>query len=57
VRHWLAHPASLARTGNDTFATRGIGGADRPGFTVLGAGRRADWEPGDLGIADGTETV
>jgi hypothetical protein len=54
VRHWLAHPASLARTGNDTFATRGIGGADRPGLTVLGAGRRADWEPGDLGIADGS---
>ena len=58
VRHWLAHPASLARTGNDTFATRGIGGADRPrGFTLLGAGRRADWEPGDLGIADERETV
>ena len=48
VRHWLAHPASLARTGNDDFATRG---GDRPrGFAVLGEGRRARWEPEDLGL-------
>ena len=30
---------------------------DPRGFTLLGAGRRADWEPGDLGIADERETV
>lgn len=47
VRHWLAHPASLARTGYDVFATRG--GAEPLGFTVLGADLRAPWEPSALG--------
>lgn len=47
VRHWLAHPASLARTGNDSFATRG--GAHPRGFTALGANIRVGWEPADLG--------
>lgn len=49
IRHWLAHPASLARTGNDAFATRGI--PDPRGFAVLGAGLRAPWEPDELGAA------
>lgn len=49
VRHWLAHPASLARTGNDSFATRG--GASPRGFTVLGPDLRVGWEPADLGRA------
>lgn len=47
VRHWLAHPASLARTGYDVFATRG--GAHALGFAVLSAGRRERWEPMELG--------
>lgn len=49
TRQWLAHPASLARARNDSFATRG--GADPLGFAVLAAGRRDRWEPSDLGVA------
>ncbi len=47
VRQWLAHPASLARAGYDTFATRG--GAEPRGFLELAAGRREAWEPRDVG--------
>lgn len=47
VRHWLAHPASLAHTGYDVFASRG--GPQPLGFTVLGAGARSAWEPAELG--------
>ena len=50
VRHWLAHPASLARTGNDSFATRGF--PEPRGFTMLAAGLREAWEPGGLGDVD-----
>lgn len=59
VRHWLAHPASLARTGNDSFATRGV--PEPRGFTVLAPGRREQWEPESLGalpaplLDDGTD--
>lgn len=51
VRQWLAHPASLARTGADAYATRG--GAHPRGFAVLAAGRRAAWEPPELGEVGG----
>lgn len=47
VRQWLAHPASMARTGYDGFAT----GGTRPlrGFVQLTIGRREDWEPAGVG--------
>lgn len=56
ARHWLAHPASLARTGNDSFATRGGDGSGLParGFTALGAGARDAWEPAGLGAVRNT---
>lgn len=47
VRQWLAHPASMARTGFDGFAT----GGREPlrGYVHLELGRREDWEPADVG--------
>lgn len=60
VRQWLAHPASLARTGNDAYATRGasaLAAGDAPrGFAVLGADLRAPWEPPDLGAPVSEDT-
>ncbi|WP_396643841.1 alpha/beta fold hydrolase [Microbacterium sp.] len=47
VRQWLAHPASMARTGYDGFAT----GGRKPlrGYVHLELGRREDWEPAGVG--------
>jgi pimeloyl-ACP methyl ester carboxylesterase len=47
VRQWLAHPASMARTGYDGFAT----GGREPirGYVELALGRREDWEPAGVG--------
>ncbi|KQQ81258.1 alpha/beta hydrolase [Aureimonas sp. Leaf324] len=44
VRHWLAHPATMARIGFDGFANGGDG-ARKQGFERLGAGEREGWEP------------
>lgn len=46
VRQWLAHPASMARTGYDGFAT---GGTPARGYVQLALGRREDWEPAGVG--------
>ncbi|CAH0196408.1 2-succinyl-6-hydroxy-2, 4-cyclohexadiene-1-carboxylate synthase [Microbacterium sp. Bi128] len=47
VRQWLSHPASMARTGFDGFAT---GGRDPiRGYVHLDLGRREDWEPAGVG--------
>lgn len=47
VRQWLAHPASMARTGFDGFATGGR--APIRGYVELTLGRREDWEPAAVG--------
>ncbi|MFB2557077.1 alpha/beta hydrolase [Herbiconiux liangxiaofengii] len=44
ARHWLAHPASMARVGFDGFATGGDG-VRKQGFQLLAAGTREAWEP------------
>lgn len=46
VRHWLAHPASMARVGYDGFAT---GSSPLRGYVELRLGRREDWEPAGVG--------
>lgn len=51
VREWLCHPASLARTGYDGFAT-GAEDVAFAGYDALGADLRDDWEPADLGVAE-----
>lgn len=52
VRHWLAHPASMARTGFDGFATGGT--LPIRGYVHLELGRREDWEPAGVGGAIAT---
>lgn len=47
VRQWLAHPASMARTGFDGFATGGT--LPIRGYVHLELGRREDWEPAAVG--------
>ncbi|WP_061933476.1 alpha/beta hydrolase [Aureimonas sp. AU22] len=44
VRHWLAHPATMARIGFDGFANGGDG-ERKQGYDRLGAGEREAWEP------------
>ena len=44
VRHWLAHPATMARIGFDGFANGGDG-SRKQGFQRLAAGERESWEP------------
>ena len=44
VRHWLSHPATLARIGFDGFANGGDG-PRKQGFERLAADERESWEP------------
>lgn len=44
VRHWTAHPATMARIGFDGFANGGDG-PRKQGFQFLAAGEREPWEP------------
>ncbi|KQT47429.1 hypothetical protein ASG43_09930 [Aureimonas sp. Leaf454] len=45
VRHYVAHPATMARIGYSGIANGGAGGAAFTGFSAVGIGRREDWEP------------
>lgn len=44
VRHWTAHPATMARIGFDGFANGGDG-PRKQGFERLAANEREPWEP------------
>ncbi|MBT2503833.1 alpha/beta fold hydrolase [Curtobacterium sp. ISL-83] len=44
VRHWLAHPATMAEIDYDGFANGGDG-VRKQGFQLLSAGSREAWEP------------
>jgi hypothetical protein len=45
VRHYVAHPATMARIGYSGIANGGAGGAAFTGFQAVGIGKREDWEP------------
>ncbi|KQT69913.1 MULTISPECIES: gluconate 2-dehydrogenase subunit 3 family protein [unclassified Aureimonas] len=45
VRHYVAHPATMARLGYSGIANGGHGGALFTGFEKVGIGEREDFEP------------
>jgi hypothetical protein len=45
VRHYVAHPATMARIGYSGIGNGGNGGAAFTGFDAVGIGEREDWEP------------
>ncbi len=50
VRHYVAHPAIMARIGYSGFANGGKGGAAFLGFETVGPNEREDWEPRPVGF-------
>ncbi len=44
VKHWLAHPATMAAIDFDGYANGGDG-VRKQGFQLLAAGQREAWEP------------
>ncbi|WP_019995300.1 gluconate 2-dehydrogenase subunit 3 family protein [Aureimonas ureilytica] len=57
VRHYVAHPAIMARIGYSGFANGGRAGEGFAGFREIGIDRRESWEPQPVGTTPAREAV